>query len=63
MALFIAQLAFTDIKLLAAAKLGILVASGIAAIGALILGQTLLASTVDVNAAKTEEEAESATNV
>ncbi len=42
MALFIAQLAFTETRLLAAAKLGVLVASGGAAILALILGRLLL---------------------
>lgn len=43
MALFIAQLAFTDPRLLAAAKLGVLTASGIAAILGLVLGRLLLA--------------------
>ena len=38
MALFIAQLAFTDPRLLAAAKLGVLASSGVAAIAALALG-------------------------
>jgi NhaA family Na+:H+ antiporter len=42
MSLFIAQLAFTDGQLLLAAKIGVLVASGGAAIGALILGRILL---------------------
>lgn len=44
MALFIAQLAFADPRLLAAAKLGVLAASGGAALLALILGRTLLPS-------------------
>jgi Na+:H+ antiporter, NhaA family len=42
MALFIAQLAFADANLLAAAKKGVLVASGVAAIFGLILGRLLL---------------------
>jgi NhaA family Na+:H+ antiporter len=42
MALFIAQLAFTDPRLLAAAKIGVLAASGVAAILGLVLGRLLL---------------------
>jgi NhaA family Na+:H+ antiporter len=42
MALFISQLAFTDAAMLGAAKLGVLVASGIAALLALVLGRVLL---------------------
>jgi NhaA family Na+:H+ antiporter len=61
MALFIAQLAFLDAKLLAAAKLGILAASCVAAIGGLVLGRILLADAPDLGAAQTEEEAESST--
>jgi NhaA family Na+:H+ antiporter len=44
MSLFISQLAFTDVTLLKAAKLGVLGASGIASAAALILGATLLGS-------------------
>jgi NhaA family Na+:H+ antiporter len=43
MALFIAQLAFTDARLLAAAKLGVLAASALAAVVGLALGRALLA--------------------
>lgn len=43
MALFIAQLAFADPRLLSAAKLGVLVASGGAAILGLVVGRLLLA--------------------
>lgn len=42
MAIFIAGLAFSDAQLLGAAKLGVLVASGVAAIIALALGRVLL---------------------
>jgi len=42
MAIFVAQLAFTDPRLLAAAKLGVLVASACAAILGLALGRVLL---------------------
>jgi NhaA family Na+:H+ antiporter len=41
MALFIAQLAYGDEQLLAAAKLGILVASAVAALAGLALGRSL----------------------
>jgi len=44
MALFIAQLAFADARLLAAAKMGVLVASSGSAICAIILGRLLLRS-------------------
>ncbi len=43
MSLFIAPLAFADDRLLAAAKLGVLAASGIAAVAALVLGRGALA--------------------
>jgi NhaA family Na+:H+ antiporter len=42
MALFIAQLAFAEDSQLAAAKLGVLVASGLAAVATLLLGRVLL---------------------
>lgn len=58
MALFIAQLAFGDQRLLAAAKMGILAASGGAGILALLLGRLLLSKTHAANAAQTADEAE-----
>lgn len=61
MALFIAQLAFSDPTLLAAAKLGILGASGLAAVVALILGRVLLKPSGVSAAAQTVDEAESST--
>jgi NhaA family Na+:H+ antiporter len=61
MALFIAQLAFTDPALLAAAKIGVLAASGGAAILALVLGRLLLAPVQVAGAAQTADEAESST--
>jgi NhaA family Na+:H+ antiporter len=62
MALFIAQLAFTDARLLSAAKLGVLAASGIAAIVGLVLGRLLLAPTRALDSAQTADEAESSTD-
>jgi Na+:H+ antiporter, NhaA family len=44
MALFVAQLAFDDARLLGAAKLGVLVASGVAALLGLALGRLVLAA-------------------
>ncbi len=61
MALFIAQLAFTGPSLLAAAKLGVLAASGGAAVLGLVLGRLLLAPVVVASAAQTADEAESST--
>jgi Na+:H+ antiporter, NhaA family len=61
MALFIAQLAFTDVRLLAAAKLGVLAASGGAALVGLVLGRLLLAPMGTVGEARTADEAESST--
>ena len=61
MALFIAQLAFTDASLLAAAKIGVLAASGGAAILGLVLGRFLLAPVESAGAALTADEAESST--
>jgi NhaA family Na+:H+ antiporter len=63
MALFIAQLAFTDSSLLAAAKLGVLAASGGAAVLGLVLGRLLLAPVVAAQAAQTADEAESSTEL
>jgi NhaA family Na+:H+ antiporter len=62
MALFIAQLAFVDARLLAAAKLGILLASVIAAGLALTLGRLLLQKPVATASAPTADEAESSTD-
>jgi Na+:H+ antiporter, NhaA family len=61
MALFIAQLAFTDARLLAAAKIGVLAASGAAAVLALVLGRLLLAPVAAAGAAETADEAERST--
>ncbi|MEO7731371.1 MAG: Na+/H+ antiporter NhaA [Kofleriaceae bacterium] len=62
MALFIAPLAFTDTRLLAAAKLGVLVASGGAAVLALTVGRLLLSATpVSIGVARTADEAEAST--
>ena len=61
MALFIAQLAFETPELLAAAKLGVLGASGVAALAALSLGWLLLSPVRAAGAAQTAEEAESST--
>jgi Na+:H+ antiporter, NhaA family len=61
MALFIAQLAFQAPHLLAASKLGVLGASGAAALLALSLGWLLLAPVKTPGAAQTAEEAESST--
>ena len=58
MALFIAQLAFTDVHLLAAGKLGVLSASCVAAILGLVLGRLLLAPVGAAGAAQTADEAE-----
>ena len=61
MALFIAQLAFTDARLLGAAKLGVLAASAGAAILALIIGRLLLTPVAAAGAAQSADEAESST--
>jgi Na+:H+ antiporter, NhaA family len=61
MALFIAQLAFSDASLLAAAKFGVLVASGVAAILGLGLGRLLLTPLGPGGSAQTADEAESST--
>jgi NhaA family Na+:H+ antiporter len=61
MALFIAQLAFRDPGLLGAAKLGVLAASGGAAVLGLVLGRMLLVPVTAPSAAKTADEAESST--
>jgi len=63
MAIFIAQLAFADVRLLAAAKLGVLAASGGAAVFGLALGRILLPETVRGNIAQTADEAERSTEL
>lgn len=61
MALFIAQLAFADARLLAAAKVGVLAASGGAATLGLVFGRLLLAPIGTAGAAQTGNEAECTT--
>lgn len=61
MALFIAQLAFPDARLLAAAKLGVLLASAGAGVFALVLGRLLLPPTPLGTMAATADEAEAST--
>ncbi len=61
MALFIAPLAFVDLHLLAAAKLGVLAASAAAAVLALLFGRMLLAPVTAEGVAMTADEAESST--
>ncbi len=61
MALFVAQLAFPDARLLAAAKLGVLAASGGAAALGLALGALLLPTHCEAGAAETADEAERST--
>ena len=63
MALFIAQLAFSDPKLLGAAKLGILGASGVTAILGLVVGRVLLQPTTRTDIAATADEAEASTEL
>jgi NhaA family Na+:H+ antiporter len=63
MALFIAQLAFTDPRLLAASKLGVLGASAGAAVLAFILGRFLLPAVATAGAAATADEAECSTDL
>ena len=58
MALFIAQLAFPEPRLLAAAKVGILIASAAAGMLALLIGRVLLPKTASAAAARTADEAE-----
>lgn len=63
MALFIADLAFSDAGLLAAAKVGVLAASFGAAVAALALGRILLSSSPKVECAQTADEAETSTEL
>lgn len=62
MALFIGQLAFKDEQLLSAAKIGVLVASGVAGILGLALGRWLLTPVETPGAAATADEAERSTD-
>ncbi|MEN9797742.1 MAG: hypothetical protein RL653_1438 [Pseudomonadota bacterium] len=62
MALFVAQLAFSDAALLGAAKLGVLSASIAAAAAGLLLGRVLLRQEQVPGAAQTADEAESSTH-
>jgi NhaA family Na+:H+ antiporter len=59
MALFVAQLAFVEPQLLAAAKIGVLCASAVAAVLALTLGWIVLKPAGLAEAARTADEAES----
>lgn len=61
MALFVAQLAFTDAVHLAYVKLGVLGASAVAALLALVVGRALLPSEVHEGSAETADEAEAST--
>ncbi len=61
MSLFIAHLAFPGSVLLADAKLGILVASAVAAIVSLLVGRLMLHTAIAPDAAVTADEAESST--
>lgn len=61
MSLFIAQLAFTDPDALAAAKLGVLAASVVSAVVALVVGRAVL-RTDHAGAADTADEAESSSD-
>jgi NhaA family Na+:H+ antiporter len=63
MALFIAELAFVDADLLAAAKLGVLAASLGAGVVALVLGRLTLAAAPAPGAALTADEAERSTHL
>jgi Na+:H+ antiporter, NhaA family len=61
MSLFIAQLAFREASLLAAAKVGVLIASAVAGVLGLVLGRVLLAPVRIAGAALTADEAEGST--
>jgi NhaA family Na+:H+ antiporter len=62
MALFVAQLAFSSVDLLAASKLGILAASAVAGVGGLLAGKLLLGAAT-ATGALTADEAEQSTEV
>jgi NhaA family Na+:H+ antiporter len=61
MAIFIAGLAFDDVTMLAAAKLGVLLASAVAAVVGLFVGRLVLSEAPTPGAALTLEEAEMST--
>jgi Na+:H+ antiporter, NhaA family len=61
MALFVAQLAFSDPSLMAAAKIGVLTASGGAAVLGLALGRLLLPAGLAAGAAQSADQAECST--
>jgi NhaA family Na+:H+ antiporter len=61
MALFVAQLAFHDAALLAAAKVGILGATVAASVIGLVLGRSVMPPQLEQGAAKTADEAEAST--
>ncbi len=61
MSIFISQLAFTDPALLGASKLGVLLASVVAAVLSLVLGRMLLPPTPVAGVARTADEAERST--
>jgi NhaA family Na+:H+ antiporter len=63
MSLFVAGLAFTEPDRLAAAKLGVLVASVLAGVAALVVGRTLLPPTASTGGARTADEAEASTEL
>ncbi len=63
MALFIAQLAFTDPKLLDAAKMGVLSASVLAGVSGMLLGRLLLKPVQPGAVAHTADEAEASTEL
>ncbi|MBL8608797.1 MAG: Na+/H+ antiporter NhaA [Myxococcales bacterium] len=63
MSIFVAQLAFSNAALLAVAKLGVLVASGVAAALALALGRGLPMDTDQSRVARTADEAEASTEL
>jgi NhaA family Na+:H+ antiporter len=62
MAIFIAGLAFEEPELLAAARVGVLLASGVAGVLALVLGRALLPATPLPIGARTASEAEASTD-
>jgi NhaA family Na+:H+ antiporter len=61
MAIFIAQLAFTQEALLSAAKIGVLAASALAAVLAVALGRWVLPAACATGAAETADDAEAST--
>lgn len=63
MSLFIAPLAFSDDSILSAAKIGVLGASGISAVLALLIGNLFLSPIATVGAAQSADEAESSTEL